>query len=161
MSKQALLIVDVQQGFINDATRHVVGKVSNLQRQYEHVYATRFINQPGSPYRTLMDWSRFDVSSDDVRLAFQPADHVIVIDKNIYSCVDVDFLKELEYKEISEVQICGIDTDACVATCAVSLFENGIRPVILSEACASHAGVEYHQAALRILRRLIGHRQIK
>lgn len=158
--RSALLIIDVQVGFVNGATRHVVPKVEALQKQYPHVYATRFINAEGSPYRNLLDWHRFYESSDDVPLAFNPVDGVIVIDKQVYTCVTPAFLDDLRSKGIEEVAICGIDTDACVSACAVDLFENGIRPILLSEACASHAGAEYHEAALRILTRLIGKRQI-
>ena len=159
-SNKALLIVDVQNGFVNDATRHIVPKVEALQKQYAHVYATRFINTEGSPYRKLLDWHRFYASSNDVPLAFQPIDGVVVIDKHVYTCVTPAFLEDLHSKGIEEVAICGIDTDACVSACAIGLFENGIRPILLSEACASHAGPEYHQAALRILPRLIGKNQI-
>ena len=159
-SRSALLIVDVQVGFVNDATRHIVPKVEALQKRYKHVYATRFINVEGSPYRKLLDWHRFYESSDDVPLAFQPVDGVTVIDKHVYTCITPAFLEELQSKGVEEVAICGIDTDACVAKCAVDLFENGIRPVLLSEACASHAGPEFHEAALRILPRLIGKNQI-
>ena len=158
--RSALLIIDVQVGFVNDATRHILPIVEALQKQYPHVYATRFINAEGSPYRRLLDWHRFYESSEDVPLAFEPVDSVTVIDKNVYTCVTPAFLDELRSKDIEEVAICGIDTDACVATCAVDLFENGFRPVLLSEACASHAGAEYHEAAIRILTRLIGKKQI-
>ena len=157
---KALLIVDVQVGFVNDATRHILPRVEELQKQYAHVYATRFINAEGSPYRRLLDWHRFYEASADVPLAFDPVDGVIVIDKHVYTCVTPAFLQDLRCKGIEEVAICGIDTDACVSACAVDLFENGFRPILLSEACASHAGPEYHEAALRILARLIGKNQI-
>ena len=158
--RSALLIVDVQVGFVNDATRHILPKVEALQKQYAHVYATRFINAEGSPYRRLLGWHRFYESSDDVPLAFDPVDGVTVIDKHVYTCVTPAFLDDLHSKGIEEVAICGIDTDACVSACAVDLFEKGFRPILLSQACASHAGAEYHEAALRILARLIGKSQI-
>lgn len=158
--RSALLIVDVQVGFVNDATRQVVPKVEELQKKYTHVYATRFINVEGSPYRRLLDWHRFYESSADVPLAFEPIDSVTVMDKHIYTCVTPAFLDDLRKKGIEEVAICGIDTDACVSACAIDLFENGFKPLLLSEACASHAGAEYHEAALRILARLIGKNQI-
>ena len=158
--RSALLIVDVQVGFVNDATRHVVPRVEALQKQYAHVYATRFINAEGSPYRKLLDWHRFYESSEDVPLAFEPAVGVTIIDKNVYTCVTPEFIEDLHNKGVEEVAICGIDTDACVSACAVDLFENGFRPILISEACASHAGAEYHEAALRILERLIGKSQI-
>ena len=158
--RSALLIVDVQVGFVNDATRHIVPKVEALQHQYPYVYATRFINAEGSPYRKLLDWHRFYAGSVDVPLAFEPVDGVEVIDKHIYTCVTPAFLEDLRNKGVEEVAICGIDTDACVSACAIDLFENGFRPILLSGACASHAGSEYHEAALRILVRLIGKNQI-
>ena len=54
-SEQALLVVDVQVGFITDATAHIPAAVERLQGKYERVYATRFINAPASPYRELRD----------------------------------------------------------------------------------------------------------
>ena len=159
-SNTALLIVDVQVGFVNDATRHILPKVVALQSQYAHVYATRFVNAEGSPYRKLLDWHRFYVDSGDVPLAFEPVDDVQVIDKNVYTCITPAFIEELRGKGIEEVAICGIDTDACVSACATDLFQNGFRPLLISDACASHAGAEYHEAALRILARLIGKDQI-
>ena len=156
----ALLIVDVQVGFVNDATRHIIPRVEALQEQYAHIYATRFINAEGSPYRRLLNWHRFYRDSEDVPLAFELVDGVTVIDKHVYTCVTPTFIEDLHSKGIVEVAICGIDTDACVSACAVDLFENGFRPILLSEACASHAGAEYHEAALRILARLIGKNQI-
>ena len=52
--------------------------------------------------------------------------------------------------------ICGIDTDCCVLTTAVNLFEVGIRPIVLTQYCASNGGESSHQAALTCMGRLIG-----
>lgn len=160
VSEQALLIVDVQTGFINSETKHLLPIVEQLQAEYEHVYATRFVNKESSPYRKFLGWERFAECSEDAVLAFEPLPGVKVINKTVYTSVSDEFLEELEEKNIKEVFVCGIDTDACVAATAVGLFEHGIRPVILAHACASHAGAEYHNAALRILRRLIGSKQV-
>ena len=157
----ALLIVDVQEGFINDSTKYVIRAVEELQSRYEHIFATRFINGVDSPHRNLIDWHRFGEGSRDTELAFCLSPKAEIIDKTTYTCVNPDFLDNLHNRAISEVHVCGIDTDVCVMKCAVDLFENGIRPVVLSEASASHAGDEHHQAALLILRRLIGARQIQ
>ena len=160
MSKTALLIVDVQKGFINGETEHVVSRVEQLQAEYEHVYATQFVNGEGSPYRKFLGWQRFAPGSEEVLLAFEPLPCVRVIVKNLYSSLNSELLEELEGNGIEEVHVCGIDTDACVSVTAVGLFEHGIRPVVISDACASHGGSEYHNAALKILRRLIGRNQI-
>ena len=155
-----LIVVDVQRGFVNEHTRHVVPVVERLQEAYERVHATRFVNAPQSPYRTFLDWGRFGEGSADAGLAFRPAAHAVIVEKHVYSCVTEELLAELRREGMTEVSLCGIDTDACVLVTAVDLFQNDIRPVVLAQACASHAGPEHHAAGLRLLERLIGKRQI-
>ena len=160
-TRPALLIVDVQNGFINAHTSSIPTLVERLQNDYETVVATRFNNQPGSPYRKFMNWGRFAPGTDDVGLAFNAHKNVLVWDKDVYTCIDDKFLDFLASRSIDEVHVCGIDTDVCVTKCAVDLFEAGIRPVVLSTYCASHGGPSYHDAALQILRRYIGPDQIR
>ena len=160
MSGKTLIVVDVQRGFVNGHTRHVVPAVERLQAGCDRIYATRFVNAPVSPWRRFMDWRRFAEGSADAELAFRPAAHAVIVDKHVYSCVNEALLHDLRDRETAEVFLCGIDTDACVLVSAVDLFQNGIRPVILAEACASHAGPEYHEAGLRLLERLVGTDQI-
>ena len=157
---RALLIVDVQAGFINDSTKHIPEIVERLQGEYEHVYATRFINAEGSSHRKWINWHRFGEGSSEVDLAFDADGHVAVVDKNVYTCITAEFLEDLRGRGVTEVHLCGIDTDACVLKCAVDLFEAGVRPVVIAGACASHAGAEFHEYGLKILRRLIGRPQI-
>ncbi|NIY75862.1 cysteine hydrolase [Thalassospira sp. HF15] len=162
MSNPALLVVDVQNGFVNDDTKHIVPDVQDLIGQYDNLYATRFINAgEESPYVRFMGWTRFLPGSDDIQLAVKVPENCVVIDKYVYTCVDESFLRSLKERGIDEVHICGIDTDICVTKCAVDLFEHGIRPVVLSRYCASHGGQELHDAALKILKRYIGKDQIK
>lgn len=156
MAVTALLIVDVQKGFINDWTRHVPGRVEALQARYERVFVTRFFNPEGSFYRTLIGWHRFAPGSDDVALAFSPRADAPILDKDTYTCVGPGFLARLREAAIDTVHLCGIATDNCVLKCAVDLFENGVRPVVLAYACASHGGPDCHAAALLILKRFIG-----
>ena len=160
MSGKTLIVVDVQRGFVNGHTRHIVPAVERLQAGCDRIYATRFINPPASPWRRFMDWRRFAEGSADAELAFRPAAYAVILEKHAYSCVNEDLLRDLRDRETAEVFLCGIDTDACVLVSAVDLFQHGIRPVILAEACASHAGPEYHEAGLRLLERLVGTDQI-
>ena len=156
-----LLIIDVQKGFINDATRHIPARVADLARHYDQVIVTRFINREGSAHRRLIHWDRFAPGSDDTPLAFEPPAGAAMIEKSTYSCVDAAFRARLELIGAEEVHICGIATDNCVLKCAVDLFESGFRPVVLADYCASHAGIEYHRWALKILKRMIGAEQVR
>jgi nicotinamidase-related amidase len=157
---KCLLIVDVQEGFINYSTKHIPKSVEEIQKHYKYIYATRFFNEKNSFYRQLIKWDRFEKNSDDFSLAFKPIDKVKIIDKNIYSCVNAKFINNLNKNKIDKVDLCGIDTDICVTKCAVDLFESGIVPRILSKYCASHAGVVAHDNAIKTLERFIGRDQI-
>jgi nicotinamidase-related amidase len=157
----ALLIIDVQQGFINAATRHLPDRVAALQDEYDRIFATQFVNPPGSPYRQLMGWERFAPGSADLQLAFTPRDDATVIEKPVYTCVTPAFLDQLRRERIDELHLCGIATDNCVLKCAVDLFEAGLRPLVLADFCASHAGADHHTWGLAIIARFIGEKQVR
>lgn len=158
--KRALLIVDVQKGFVNDKTKHIPPLVEKLQYSYDLVIATRFINLPNSPYRKLIKWNHLSPDTDEIELAFKPKDDMIILDKYIYSCINDSFVNMLEENEIDAVDICGIDTDICVTKCAVDLFERNIIPYVLKDYCATHAEADVQASALIILARYIGSSQI-
>ena len=159
MSK-ALLIVDVQNGFVNEKTKHIPRLVEKLQYNYDLVIATRFINLPDSPFRRLIKWNRLSPGTNEIDLAFKPKEGIVVVDKYIYSCIDETFLRLLEDKGIDAVDICGIDTDICVTKCAVDLFERNITPYVLKDYCATHADADVQESAFIILARYIGKTQI-
>lgn len=158
--KRALLIVDVQKGFINDDTRHIPALVERLQYRYDYVFATRFRNTEDSPFRTLVEWDGM-TAPEDIVLAFQLKEDAVVLDKTVYTCVTEEFLSMLDAEGIEIVDICGIDTDICVTKCAVDLFENGFVPVVLKDFCATTGGRHLQVPALEILGRYIGKKQIR
>ncbi len=152
-----LLIVDVQAGFVGAGTDHIPGIVENLQQSYRHVAASRFVNHDNSPHRRFLNWNRFLPDTAEIGLAFTPASHAFVFDKPHYSAVSYDLLRWVHLNGISEVHVCGIDTEICVLTSATALFEVSIKPVVLAWACASGGGGEEgHAAGLIALKRLIG-----
>lgn len=157
---KALLIVDVQNGFVNEKTKHIPTLVEKLQYNYDLVIATRFINLPDSPFRRLIKWDHLSPDTNEIELAFKPKEGAVVIDKYIYSCIDEPFLRLLKDKGIEAVDICGIDTDICVTKCAVDLFERNITPYVLKDYCATHADADVQESALIILARYIGKTQI-
>jgi len=160
MAESCLLIIDVQQGFINEWTREIPARVARLQAGFDHVVATRFYNAEGSFYRTLIGWHRLDRGSPEFALAFTPRQDALILDKAIYSCVSERLLSHLTEHRIARVHLSGIATDNCVLKSAVDLFEAGIEPIVLAEACASHGGPEIHDCALKLLRRFIGKQQV-
>lgn len=142
----ALLIIDVQKASCKDAG--IAASIEKLQYDYEHVFISRFVNKD-SPLIPLMSWQGYD--NED--LAFTPAPHAKVFDKNIYS----SFIDELT--SFDEVYLCGYDTDACVYKTALDLIEHNIRPVVLVHLCGSE-NERFHKIGLDLLKRNIGERNL-
>ncbi|MCW9033232.1 MAG: cysteine hydrolase [Rhodospirillales bacterium] len=160
MRRDLLLIIDVQQGFINPSTAHIPAMVEELQHAFSTVMVSRFFNPPGSPYRRLMEWEIFAPRSPEGELAFKPRDDAYIFDKAIYSALSPQVESTLTSKGINEVVLCGIATDNCILKTAVDLFENGYKPIVIADACASHGGPECHEAGLMLLKRFIGADQV-
>ena len=143
----ALLIIDVQKSSCTDPA--AAKAIEKRQYDYEHVFISRFVNKD-SPLIPLMQWPGYD----NEELAFTPAPHAKVFDKNIYS----SFIKDLTV--FDEVHLCGYDTDACVYKTALDLIEHNIRPVVLTALCGSENN-HYHQIGLELLKRNIGLRNLR
>jgi nicotinamidase-related amidase len=159
---RAIIIIDVQNGFINPSTEHIPAKIRSLLDAvvFEHRIFTQFFNPPGSPYEELLHWTRLR-SDDEVAIVRELLTYPsIVFKKPIYSCLSPDFLRYAEAHQIKQFYLAGIDTDSCVLKCAVDLFEKGFKPMVLADCCMSHGGRVAHDAALTILPRFIGGDQV-
>ena len=162
-SAPLLLVVDVQRGFVNESSSAALPAIVDLVNRWQElggrVVATRFRNSPGSQWVRLLDWPKF-IDSSDYELVDELDDaDLTVVDKYSYTSL-TDEVADLLPDPPSPVFVCGIDTDICVTKTAVDLFERGNRPVVITDACASHAGPEAHAAGLATLRRFIGRRQL-
>lgn len=155
-----LILIDIQRGFINEHTAHIPAAAAALQDRFTHVLITRFVNPPGSMHRKLMQWERFAPGSDDTELAFAPAGHAQVFDKSTYSCLTPEVRQALTRDSSGTIYLAGIATDNCVLKTAVDLFEAGITPKVIADACASHGGADAHACGLMLLGRFIGTDQL-
>lgn len=158
MTKTALLIIDVQKGFLNRTTKHIPKLIEKLidSEKYSLICATRFLNHNSSPFVKWMGWRRF-FDANDTDLVFSCPDPIRIFDKQTYNSLTPDVLSTLQDQKISNIHLCGIDTNMCVFVTASHIFEGGIfEPFVLSQYCASHSGKKYHEAGLMLLEKAIG-----
>lgn len=165
--KNILIIVDMQKGFARyEQTIKLSERIQAfLDRNiFDAVVATRFLNDNNSMYERMFNWKRLK-TDEDRALPEGIAKHVdYYADKYIYNCVNTNFIQRLcqlndgVYPE--KVFIVGADTDCCVMTIATALFENNIRPVVLTKYIDSNGGPDSHNAGLLIMKRLIGQGQL-
>lgn len=167
MEKNIVIVVDMQKGFARyEQTQKLTERIVGLLdlEVFDSVVATKFLNDTDSSYEKCMGWHR--LKTEEERAINPDIDkHVdYICEKYIYNCVNANFIQRLcqlnggMYPE--RVFVIGADTDCCVMTIATALFENNIRPVVLSHYCDSNGGPESHQAGLLCLKRLIGEKQI-
>ena len=162
--KSILVVVDMQNGFVNQTTEHILEPIQKLIRFAEstgtEVAFTRFINHSNSGWVKWIHWTRFMESPEiDLHPTLLPlANHVF--DKSAYGAFTAEFAKYIADRGIERMFFCGIATDGCVLKSAVDAFERDIEPIVIQDACASHAGVEVHKAGLLLASRFLGKRQL-
>jgi nicotinamidase-related amidase len=157
-----LLIVDVQKGFISKETNHILPMLVDLCKSdlFKHIFLTKFKNELQGPYKRILNWNKLLTSSERKIYFPLPKYAEKIFEKTVYTSVNECLIRVLKENKIGTVFIAGIDTDCCVLTTAVDLFQNNFLPVILSKYCASNGGPLSHTSALIVLKRLIGENQI-
>ncbi len=164
-TKRILLVVDVQNGFVNEYTDAIPDRIRTLieRGRFDSVIFTCFINIPGSPYRRVLDWHGC-AEPPDTDIAPALADLVrpgFAYSKPGFTGIPDDLADRLREEGPEEVVIVGIDTDMCVLKVAMDVFDLGITPVVLVDCCASTGGLQAHLAGLAILARNIGATQLR
>lgn len=159
---KCLFIIDVQNGFVSNKTKMVLPKIEQLMNNFDEgfIIATQFINTEDSGFTDIMHWSRLKTAPETDLIPFVKGKATYVIQKPTYSACTDETMRLLLQNNITEAYIAGIDTDCCVLATAISLFEHNIRPVVLEQYCASNGGDVSHQAAITVLERTIGLKQI-
>lgn len=149
---KALIVIDIPE---RENTRilceDIVRRIES--GDYDRVFFTEFRNTPDSSFVRRLGYSK---RMDEIQIprVFEPytkGDNYFV--KHTYSS-----LKQPELQKILEkfdaIDLCGMDTDACVLATAYDAFDQGYAVNILYELCASK-NKELHEAAEMIGRRNI------
>lgn len=161
----ALIVVDVQEGFINQYTEHIPERVVRLigQGDFDPILFTRFINTESGPYRRFMDWH--DCAEEpEINLAPELLPHAAddhTFEKDGYAGMPENLARYLDNQNIQRATIVGIDTDMCVLKVAMDIFDLNIEPIVLVDCCASTSGLQSHLAGLAVLARNIGADQLR
>ncbi|MFN8622060.1 MAG: isochorismatase family cysteine hydrolase [Chloroflexota bacterium] len=164
MGRAALVIVDVQRGFIvpdvEPLPPAIAAYVDAHRDRYAAIIATRFRNRPGSRYVSERDWDAMIGDEETQLLPAIAAAAGHVIDKHGLAPDRGALGTLLLDAGVERVHLCGLDTDQCVLATALLLWDAGFAPAVLADLCASSGGTALHDAALAILRRAIGDRNV-
>ncbi|MDT9683699.1 isochorismatase family cysteine hydrolase [Streptomyces sp. TRM76323] len=162
-----LVVIDMQNGFVNHHSRHAVPVVSDLVARWSlagrPVVFTRYFNYPGSPYERFFRWHRLQgpPETDIVPELTEAAGRAhAVVDKTGYTLFTPEAAELIRQAGWTDLIFCGIATESCVLKSATDAFEHGYAPWIVTDACASDAGPHVHDAGLVVARRLVGSGQL-
>jgi nicotinamidase-related amidase len=162
---EPLLIVDVQVGFINEFTHHIPQRIARLiQRDdYAPLIFTRFVNSKDGPYQRFMNWHNCHCEPEiNIAAELEPFVQQDLVFSKPGLCGITDKLADyLRAGSVERVFIVGIDTDMCVLKIAMDVFDIGIEPIVLTDCCASTAGLQAHLAGLSVLSRNIGAQRLR
>ena len=159
-----LLVVDMQNGFVNEYTQHMSERIVTLieTNDYEPIMFTQFINTADSPFRKYVGWDK--CGSEPETLIVPELAGYATPDRQYAKSGLVGLPEELRTlfrtNPIEEITLVGVDTDMCVLKTAMDIFDLGIRPIVLVDCCASTSGLQSHLAGLAVLARNIGADQL-
>lgn len=155
-----LLIIDLQNAFINNKTKGLIKRIDSLRSSGEHdkIAFTRFVNGKQNPVYK-MGW-RGCMDYEEIMLCLEPNDDEAIFDKRTYSAFNRSLIDYLQDNSINEIYLCGLDIDCCVLMTAINLFENGYNVYILKEYVGCMQGDNIKNNALDLLRRNIGKERI-
>ncbi len=156
MKNSLLLVVDVQRNFINENTKSLISKINELIKNsnYNYIAFTKFINDENSNFYKSIDFKGC-MNEYDREIVIETKDYRI-FEKRTYTALTNELKDYLNEKNIGVVNLCGIDTDACVLKTALDLFDNNYNVKVLKDYCMSHSNLENHNMAIHLLERLIG-----
>ena len=158
--KKLLLVIDVQNDFINDNTKDYVNKIEKLinSNKYDEIVFTKFINNENSKwYKELNYKGCIDKQGQDIVIDTQ---EYKIFEKTIYSALNNELRKFIKENDIEQIYLCGFDTDACVLKTALDLFENNYEVYVLKDYCMCSAGQKIHNETIENLKRLIGRKYV-
>lgn len=158
--KKALIVIDVQNCFINKQTSFLPKKIASYikRNKFDYLLFTKFINKNNSNFFTILNWRKCTSSPEtDIHNElnkFITKDNLFK--KNTYSIFKAKgFSNFLKKNKITTLYLCGIDTNACVLASAFEGFDLNYKVKIIESLCFSHSGKNFHNSAIKIIKKCI------
>lgn len=158
--KNTLLIIDVQKYYLNETTQDIPSKIAEYieKNDFDFIIFSKFVNHDNSNVARAFGWKKMQGPPEtdicDELKKYVKEDNVF--EKDTYSLFkSKHFLKYLDENSISNLSICGFDTDACVLATSYEGFDLGFRVNVIEKLTVSSIGKGYRDSGLTILKRRI------
>jgi len=157
--KKALLVIDVQDIFMNKHVEHIPGRIVSLIKEIEYsIYVEALFHaEAGSIWDRQQQWTGpknghlFSMPELSSALGNKRA---VYLGKETRSAFKGEFQlhQYLQDNDIKEVHIVGVDTSDCVLATAHEAFDLGYFTFVIEECCQVAHDRTLHEKAVDILR---------
>jgi nicotinamidase-related amidase len=156
--KRALILVDLQSGFVKNQKNNIVENITTLlkQEKYDLFIEATFHAEKGSLWDKQTHWTfPYEPTIPEISNLLK-GKRVIKVKKETRSTFkgNKDIGNLLKNNRIKEIHIVGFDTNDCVFTTAQESFDNGFYTYVIEECTGSSGGHSLHLKAITLLRYL-------
>jgi nicotinamidase-related amidase len=160
---EALLIVNVQNGFLNPHTKHLPARIEFIASWFDTVIVSQYYNCPESgsddAVSSIVDWAAIAKGSIEFAHAFDVPRGSLIRSGSEYSVVTQDLIETLQGMNIGHVHIAGMDTDISIRICASELLAADFDVTVHGDYCASTLGPWRHDSALKKMSEILAHQR--
>lgn len=153
------LIIDMQNGFINNFTENLVEKIRGFQTSVAGrviTAGTRYVNHEHTACYIFEGWKSCMAGSKEAEIVPELRGCMErVFDKDRYSCWNEEMRAFVRDNDIEKMYFAGVNTGCCVLHSAFDCYNDLVDCAVIEDLCGSTSGVEEHEAALVVLRSCI------
>jgi nicotinamidase-related amidase len=159
--KKALIMVDVQPGFLNERNKYIVENIKSLIQNipYEFFVEAIFHSEKGSLWDQQTGW--FLPKDENFHTVKEITDvlenkDVLHVEKETKSVFkgNQDVLVELKKRGIEEVHIVGLDVNDCVLATAYEAFDLGFYTYVIEECTEASESEKMRDVGFELLRQV-------
>ncbi len=159
MANILFLIIDMQNGFMNNYTAGLVEKIRDFQEGIaDHVITagTRYVNHDHTACYVFEGWKSCMAGSEEAEIVPELRGCMQrVFDKDKYSCWNEEMQAFIRENKVKKIFFAGVNTGCCVLHSAMDSYNDLVDCAVIEDLCGSTSGEEEHEAALVVLRSCI------
>jgi|SRR3989344_982970 len=160
MSKKALIVIDMQEGFRYPETEAIIPDIITEIKRFEGlVIFTQFFDAKNSLFERQLKWNKFQKEENQKILKELDKYDKIVFRHFGYTAIASELIEFLKKGNVKQTYLAGIYTDVSVLKSAMDLFDHGFEVFVLRGACASvHQDQNHnlHESGLESISHVIG-----
>lgn len=155
-----LVVVDMQKCFLEQKETDLPNRIRRhiQEKNYDMIFFSQLVNQKSSNFYERLDWKDC-MNSEEIQIVSELKDLAsenTVVQKETYSVFkSEEFNSEINLEEVNKLNLCGVDSDACVLATAFEAFDKNLDFEILRELTESTSEnrQEFEEYAERIMER--------